>query len=161
MTLGPYSRVYHCITDDPRFATVIGDDAAGWTWVRLLVIAEQAWPASAYLPRWVRPRPLAVLIAAGIVEREGDKYRIHGLDAERQGRSDHARGAANVRWGNAPGNAGGNAPGNAGGNAPGNAQAMLVEKSRVEHRRDERELGSTEALGAVGRMAAAVEPRPS
>ena len=146
---GPYSRVYHCIVDDERFASVIDDYAAGWTWVRLLIAAEQAWPSSAFLPRWVRRRPLQVLVDAGIVEREGDKYRIHGLDAERQGRSNHARGAANVRWGNAPGNAGGN------------AQAMLVEKSRVEHRRDERELGSTEALGAVGRMAAAVEPRPS
>lgn len=93
-----YVRVYHGIIDDPRFAAVICDDAAGWTWIRLLIIADQAWPSSAYLPRWVRSKPLATLTAAGLVEVDGDVFRIHGLDPERQRRRDSASDAAARRW---------------------------------------------------------------
>lgn len=129
---GDYSRIYHSIIDDPRFVTVMGDDAAGWTWVKLLIGAEQAWPASAFLPRWVKRRPLAVLVDAGIVELDVDKYRIHGLDPERQRRHDHAKDAAGKRWGRLS-----TPPGTAPGNAPGTAQPMLDETSRDEQRRDE------------------------
>ena len=133
MSAGAYSRVYHGIIDDPRFATVMEDDAAGWTWVKLLIIAEQAWPASAYLPVWVKRRPLAVLVAAGIVEPAGETFRIHGLDPERQRRSDHGRDAVNVRWSNARSNA----PSNTQGNAQSNTQSILDEHRQDEHRQDE------------------------
>ena len=161
---GPYSRVYHTVINDVRFADVIGDDAAMGTWIKLLVAADAAWPASAFLPRWVRPKPLSVLTRAGIVEVSGDLYRIHGLDPERETRAVRASHAAAVRWGSrghrpedADGNAGSsarrnprrnpsrNAGSTADSNAFRNAEAM---PRREEKRRDENQ-GSTATPGAV------------
>lgn len=88
----PYSRIYWSVMDDPKFEHVYGDDAAFALWMRLLMNADALWPAPAALHRTVKDRPLAKLVDTGIVDLlPGDRYRIHGLDAERGRRRDAAR----------------------------------------------------------------------
>lgn len=82
----PYSRVYWSIIDDERFANIYDDDRCLAWWLRLLLIADQAWPASGTLPAGIRRTPLGVLVGAGVVEIRGNRFRIHGLDREREGR---------------------------------------------------------------------------
>jgi hypothetical protein len=131
-----YVRIYMAVIDDERFAGIYDDDHHWAAYTRLLMLAEAAWPASTPLPRSARRASVAALSAAGIIELgAADRYRVHGLDPERQRRADHAREAAKQRWSNAPGNAASN--------APGNAQSMLDETSidetsKDEQRRDDR-----------------------
>lgn len=101
----PYSRVYWRAIDDPKFANVWDDDHALAAWLRLLVAADMAWPASATLYHGIRRSALKALTDAGLVDMQtGGRYRIHGLDRERNARSDAARRAANVlHHGNADG----------------------------------------------------------
>ena len=88
----PYSRVYWSVADDPKFAGIYDDDPAFALWTRLLMAADALWPAPAPLPRRARPRPLSKLVDAGLVDlMPGDRYRIHGLDAERGRRGAAAR----------------------------------------------------------------------
>lgn len=94
-----YCRVYWSIVDDPKFADVYDNDAALATWLRLLIIADQAWPASASLPASAKRRVVDLLASVGLVDTmPGWRYRIHGLDAERDRRADSARKGAAVRW---------------------------------------------------------------
>jgi hypothetical protein len=87
----PYSRIYWSVMDDPKFENVYADDAAFALWVRLLMTADALWPAAAPLPRGVKPKPLARLVEAGIVDLvSSHRYRIHGLDAERERRKSAA-----------------------------------------------------------------------
>jgi hypothetical protein len=98
----PYTRVYFRIVDDPRFALVYCSDRALAWWVRLLIGAEGTYPAPAALPRSVSRAALSVLTApeCGLVELVGrDHYRIHGLAAERERRSEQARQNIEGRWG--------------------------------------------------------------
>jgi hypothetical protein len=100
---GRYSRIYHEAVDDERFREVWPDDGALALWVRLLVLADGAWPASVPIPRTAKPRPLSVLVEAGLVRiLPGDLFRVNGLDAERGRRQSSARNAAAVRWGMRP-----------------------------------------------------------
>jgi len=116
--LGPYARVYQSIWTDPRFARIIEDDALLGAWTRLLLLAEAAWPQSVALPRALPEASLVQLVDAGVIElHPADTYRIHGLDPERERRSEHGREAALRRW---------DAPSNAPGNATSNAQVMLA-----------------------------------
>lgn len=86
-----YSRVYWSIIDDPKFANVYDDDRALAAWMRLLLVADQAWPASAHVPSGTHPKALAILVGAGLVDvTTGRRYRIHGLDAERNRRKEAA-----------------------------------------------------------------------
>lgn len=79
-----YSRVYWTVIDDPKFELVYDDNDALATWLRLLLIADQAHPAPAHLPRGARAAVVNKLAKAGIVDLlPGDRYRIHGLAAER------------------------------------------------------------------------------
>lgn len=88
----PYSRVYWQIIDDPKFEFVYDSDAHLATWLRLLLVADQAWPASAPIPATCRKASIRVLVDAGLVDlTNGGRYRIHGLDAERTRRRDAAR----------------------------------------------------------------------
>jgi hypothetical protein len=98
-----YARFYYAefIRDYPH---IYADDSAFASWVRLLATAEAMWPAPAELPRSVRTRTLAKLTSCGLVMTDGLTYRIKGMDAERNARSDAARNAAAVRW-HAKGNA--------------------------------------------------------
>lgn len=80
----PYSRVYWTVVDDLKFREVYDDDRALACWLRLLIVADQAWPASAPLPASARRVPVALLVRVGLVDlQSGGRYRIHGLDAER------------------------------------------------------------------------------
>jgi hypothetical protein len=88
----PYSRVYWSVMDDPKFDGIYEDDAAFALWMRLLMNADALWPAPAPLHRTAKPKALAKLVEAGIVDLlPRDRYRIHGLDAERGRRRDAAR----------------------------------------------------------------------
>jgi len=91
--------VYWEVIDDPKFQHVWDDDRALATWLRLLVAADMAWPASATLPFNVHAKSVAVLVGAGLVDRQAaGRFRIHGLDKERTTRSRQASDAASARW---------------------------------------------------------------
>lgn len=102
----PYVRVYYRIVEDERFQSVYPDDRALATWLRLLIVADGAYPAAASIPRSVNQKSVAKLVEAGLVELVGtDHFRIHGLESERSRRSEMGRRAASMRWqseGNAP-----------------------------------------------------------
>lgn len=85
-----YSRVYWSIIDDPKFATIYDDDHHLAAWLRLLLIADQAHPASAHLPSNVRRASVKALADVGLVDLTAGRYRIHGLDAERGRRREAA-----------------------------------------------------------------------
>lgn len=99
MTDRAYVRVYYSIIDDPKFATVYDNDRHLATWLRLLMTADPVWPASAQLPASAKPASVAELIRVGLVDlTSGGRFRIHGLDAERNDRHEQARSASNARW---------------------------------------------------------------
>lgn len=87
----PYSRVYWAIVDDPRFRAIYDDNNHLATWLRLLITADALWPASCELPAKARRRSLGALTESGLIEVSGNRYRVHGLDAERGRRRDAAR----------------------------------------------------------------------
>lgn len=95
----PYSRVYWEAIDDPKFAKVWDHDGALACWLRLLVAADMAWPASASIPYGTRKASLDILIRAGLIDLvPGSRYRVHGLDPERQSRVDASAAANDIRW---------------------------------------------------------------
>lgn len=109
MTEGPYARLYLALVDDEKFQNIYGNDQHFATWCRLLMIAEPAWPASAHIPVTAKRSSIQALSAAELIDLlPGGRYRIHGLDAERRSRHEHAKNASNARW-NAPSNARSNA----------------------------------------------------
>jgi len=81
-----YSRVYWSIVDDPKFISIYDDDHHLAAWLRLLLIADQAHPASAHLPANVRRQSVTALTSCGLIDLAGQRYRVHGLDAERERR---------------------------------------------------------------------------
>jgi len=94
-----YVRVYWSIIDDEKFAEVYDDDRSLAAWLRLLIAADQAWPSSAAVPASCRKASLDKLVRVGLVDLvAGHRFRIHGLDAERNGRAASARNAAAMRW---------------------------------------------------------------
>lgn len=95
----PYSRVYWEVVDDDKFATVWGDNHSLATWLRLLMAADMAWPASSSLYDGVHRASVTRLCEVGLVDMQpGGRYRIHGLDKERQERSDAATDAVKTRY---------------------------------------------------------------
>lgn len=96
-----YVRVYYRVIDDDRFEGIYTDDRHLATWLRLLLMADAVWPASAPIPRSARPASVERLIKAGLIElMPHDHYRVHGLDRERDMRSHVGRNGAAVRWQN-------------------------------------------------------------
>lgn len=85
-----YSRVYWSIVDDEKFAAIYDNDAHLAAWLRLLLIADQSHPASAHLPSNVRKASVKALADCALIDLSGSRYRIHGLDAERNRRRDSA-----------------------------------------------------------------------
>lgn len=82
-----YSRVYWSIVDDPKFVSIYDDDHHLAAWLRVLLIADQAHPASAHLPTNVRRASVKALADAGLIDLQPNhRYRVHGLDAERERR---------------------------------------------------------------------------
>lgn len=87
----PYSRVYWSIVDDEKFSSVYDNDAALACWMRLLIVADQAWPASAHLPSSAKRRAVQLLAEVELIDLQANgRYRIHGLDAERGRRKEAA-----------------------------------------------------------------------
>jgi len=91
------------------YPEVYTDDAAFSAWLRLLVIAEQAWPARAELPRSIRPKALRTLTDRGLVAVTGHAFAIKGFAAERSRRHDAALVGVMARYANGPPNADPNA----------------------------------------------------
>jgi hypothetical protein len=81
-----YSRVYWSVVDDPKFATIFDSDPCLAAWLRLLLIADQAHPASGHLPSNVRRNAVIELERVGLIDLTGNRFRIRGLDAERERR---------------------------------------------------------------------------
>jgi hypothetical protein len=122
-----YVRVYWSIVDDEKFATVFDDNDHLATWLRLLMAADQAWPASANVPAALRKRSLEELVRVGLIDLvPGGRFRIRGLDSERIRRSDSARNAAALRW-----HSDGNATAS-GTRMPSRAEPSKAEPSRAE-----------------------------
>lgn len=95
----PYSRLYWRLIDDEKFAEIYGDDHHFALWCRLLMTADMAWPSSAALPFGTRKASYQKLVNVGLVDpAAGNRYRIHGLDAERSKRQTKARDAISQRW---------------------------------------------------------------
>lgn len=127
----PYSRHYHELVDDPKFAEVYPDDNHYATWGRLLMVADQAWPVSAHIPATARRASVAKLAEVGLIDLlPGGRFRMHGLQAEREQRSQSASHAATSRWSNAERNARRNAERNAA--APGGRMPRQEETRREE-----------------------------
>lgn len=93
-----YVRVYQSVVDDPKFIGIFDDDHHFATWVRLLMAADALWPASCPLPASARKASVKALVAAEIVDVFGSRFRVRGLDAERERRQSKARASAGSRW---------------------------------------------------------------
>jgi hypothetical protein len=99
MSPGPYARIYQSIWTDERFVAIREDDELLGGYVRLLMLAEAAWPQSVAIPRRLPQSTLDALLEAGVIELHPcDTYRVHGLDPERERRSAHGRDAVARRW---------------------------------------------------------------
>lgn len=80
----PYSRVYWSVMDDPKFDGIRSDVRLFGSWSLLLVVADMAHPAPAFVPRTIPKAALARLSEVGLIDLlDGHLYRIHGLTAER------------------------------------------------------------------------------
>lgn len=93
-----YVRVYYndLIRDYPG---VWADNDQLATWLRLLSTADPMWPTPPELPRSVKQRILDKLVASTLVLTLVDhRYRMKGMDAERERRADAGRIAAAKRW---------------------------------------------------------------
>ena len=81
-----YVRVYYEIIDDPKFVGIYDNDHHLATWMRLLIAADAVWPASATLPVGTRKASIVALSEAGLIVVTGTRFRVHGLDSEREKR---------------------------------------------------------------------------
>jgi hypothetical protein len=87
----PYSRVYWEIVDDPKFETIYDNDSHLAAWLRMLLMADQAHPASGQIPSNARRASVKALANAGLIDVAGGRFRVHGLAAERSRRSEAGR----------------------------------------------------------------------
>lgn len=125
----PYSRHYHELVDDAKFADIYPDDHHYACWSRLLMLADQAWPASAHIPATARKASVAKLAEVGLIDLLPDgRFRMHGLQTERERRSIAASKAATRRWA---------AERNAAGNADRTAGADITAMPRRDETRQE------------------------
>ena len=103
MADGPYSRLYHQVADE--FPDIVDDDACFALWVRLLIIADQAWPSVGTLPYGTKRKALDRLIKAEMVTVTAHRFHLRGMDKEREARAERAKAGAEARWRNANGGA--------------------------------------------------------
>jgi hypothetical protein len=95
----PYSRIYWSVMSDEKFDGIRDDVRLFGSWSLLLVVADMAWPAPAYVPPVVPRAAIARLSDCGLIDLlDRHRYRVHGLDKERDKRSQSARNAAALRW---------------------------------------------------------------
>ena len=96
---GPYSRIYWSVMDDTKFDDIRADMRHFGTWSLMLVVADMAYPAPAYIPPTAPKRSVQALVDAGLVDLlPGFRFRVHGLDAERGRRSQRARESVSHRY---------------------------------------------------------------
>lgn len=96
---GRYVRIYYSVRTDEKFRDVYPDDALFAAWVRLLMMADEAYPEPAHLPVGIRKSVVKKLVDAQIITVFGQSlFRVVGLDAERRRRSEPKRAAAEARW---------------------------------------------------------------
>jgi hypothetical protein len=95
----PYSRLYWSVMTDPKFDTIRDDCRLFGAWTLLLMYADMAYPAPAFIPPTVPKGAVARLVEAKLVEElPSRRYRIKGLERERAKRSQSASDAAAKRW---------------------------------------------------------------
>jgi hypothetical protein len=83
----PYSRVYWSTMEDAKFDGIREDCRLFGAWTLLLIAADQSHPSPAYLLPTVPRAAVARLAEAGLIDLlDGYRYRVHGLDAERERR---------------------------------------------------------------------------
>lgn len=144
----PYVRVYYAVINDPKFEHVFPHDSRLATWLRLLLVADALYPASAPIPQGTKRAALDALIECGLVEPVGsNQFRICGLAAERERRSAAGRAGASGRWHR-------NAfalPPQSDGNAQEFDGALLAETSRDKPRQAETSSPQTPRRGARDR----------
>jgi hypothetical protein len=172
MSADRYVRVYYSILDDPKFADVYPDVVRLGTWLRLLMVADNAWPQPAPMPRNVDPDALAFLADVGLIDLlPGDLYRVHGMDAERMRRRAHTVRGGETRAATAvreqgrftsvstPASAGHTSvsrPASAG--QPKQASRGPASKSKSKSKSKSNHAREPEGRGAPGRAASNVEP---
>jgi hypothetical protein len=70
----------------------------GWSWLRLLVLCEKAWPSLPELPRWLRIKDYRRLVELGALIPEAQhRFTIKGWVKEREDRATKAREAVASR----------------------------------------------------------------
>jgi hypothetical protein len=146
---GPYSRVYWTVLDDKKFDPIRADMRLFGSWALMLVIADMAYPAPAFVPPTVSRASLKALVDVKLVEiLPAHMYRIVGLKKEREQRSERGRKGADARW---SGNADAMHPQSVSSNATG----LLDETStrRDEQRLDENEQPARDGLPNLNRDA--------
>lgn len=86
--LDPYSRVYWRVLNDERFDEIRSDMRHFGSWTLMLIVADMAYPAPAFVPSTVPRASLRKLVDSGLIETlKGGLYHVHGLKAERDRRS--------------------------------------------------------------------------
>lgn len=101
-----FVRLYY---DDleQEFPEVFFDPTAAWTYARLLMGADKAWPSLPELPKAVRRADMRLLTAVGpsgqalVTLCENGRYSVLGYAKDRMAREAHAKRAASGRWGEA------------------------------------------------------------
>jgi hypothetical protein len=85
--------------DDEKFDGIRENVRHFGSWTLLLIVADMAHPAPAFVPASVPKSSLTALATCGLVEiLSGGRFRVQGLASERDKRSESARNAAAQRW---------------------------------------------------------------
>lgn len=87
-----YSRLYHSVLTDPKFADIYADDRAWATYTRLLMASDASYPSPAPLPRSAGKYAIEKLATAGIIVVSAGHYTIPALVKERSARYGSGRG---------------------------------------------------------------------
>lgn len=92
MTDGPYCRVYWSVMSDEKFDGIRENPTHLGSWLTLLLVADMAWPAPAFIPPTLSKRVIDLIEGRGLIEKlPGWRFRVTGLDAERASRKAAAR----------------------------------------------------------------------
>lgn len=94
----PFVRIYYGKLQK-EYPLVLYDPTALATYVRLLIVADQAWPAKPVLPTATRRADLELLRKGDLVTvGDHDIYTIKGYHKDRAKRQATARANADKRW---------------------------------------------------------------
>ena len=99
----PYVTIERTVVDDERLADIYPDNAAFGAYVKLLIAANAAWPASAELPSWCPAEVIAMLEKVAVVNVTGDRFRVLEMDSKRIANRERASAAGKAsgesgRW---------------------------------------------------------------